>query len=659
VSRAVPTSATWSFAAGASVRSSPVLANDGTIYFGSDDAYLYALNPNGSQKWRFLTGGAVESVPAVGADGTIYFGSDDNQVRALTPAGNLLWARSTGASVRSSPVAGPDGTVYVGSDDGYLYALNHATGAVLWRQNLGGLVRSSPALGAYGATIYVGSDDFKLRALTTATGTVKWVLATGGAVRSSPAIGPDGTIYFGSDDAFVYAVRDNGVAASLVWRQQTGGIVHSSPALGTDGTLYVGSDDTLLYALDSGATATTRVKWTFQTGGLVKGSPVVTSDGLILVPSLDHKLHLLSKNGTLAWSFDLGAEVWSSPAVVRDGTVIIGADSNKLVKVGTPALGIPVVAVSSRILRDRTTPLVVSATVPINALPVDPACPTCATFLTADVMILQQHTGVRMRSFSAPVVPVTSTGPITLSAVWDGKIVRSGVLIPAPDDAYLVGVAPVLARQPALTVEAPIPVTGPAYGAGPGDFGVTFAESFAPPQQFRVCMTYGCPDAPIIAQQTDSVCQLLHGADLGLPFVHSINGVLTHGMIFGDASPTAAGGVSTSNVPQYAISTTPVPTLGGLVGNDDIGALLGLQPPSTANLDAHVAPQCDIAPVFATDASGGIVPLSYIAPFGSGGTSGGAYMGPLFVPGPGFSLDFAPSRPRSLPRRREETRGIA
>jgi outer membrane protein assembly factor BamB len=46
------------------VFSSPTLGADGTIYVGSYDHKLYAINPNGTLKWSYVTGGSVFSSPA-------------------------------------------------------------------------------------------------------------------------------------------------------------------------------------------------------------------------------------------------------------------------------------------------------------------------------------------------------------------------------------------------------------------------------------------------------------------------------------------------------------------------------------------------------------------------------------------------------------------
>ncbi len=145
------------------VESSPAVGADGTIYVGSDDDNLYAVNPDGSQKWKFTTGNVVYSSPAVGADGTIYVGSVDHNLYAVNPDGSQKWKFTTGNVVFSSPAVGADGTIYVGSDDHNLYAVN-PDGSQKWKFTTGDVVFSSPAVGADG-TIYVGSDDHNLYAV--------------------------------------------------------------------------------------------------------------------------------------------------------------------------------------------------------------------------------------------------------------------------------------------------------------------------------------------------------------------------------------------------------------------------------------------------------------------------------------------------------------
>ncbi len=78
----------------------------------------------GTVLWEFETGLYVLSSPAIGSDGTVYVGSDDRKLHAINgKSGVKLWEFKTGGSVLSSPAIGPDGTVYVGSNDYKLYAI--------------------------------------------------------------------------------------------------------------------------------------------------------------------------------------------------------------------------------------------------------------------------------------------------------------------------------------------------------------------------------------------------------------------------------------------------------------------------------------------------------------------------------------------------------
>jgi hypothetical protein len=66
----------WEFETGGAVHSSPAIGSDGTVYVGSDDKKLYAINgKSGVKLWEFKTGGAVHSSPAIGSDGTVYVGA--------------------------------------------------------------------------------------------------------------------------------------------------------------------------------------------------------------------------------------------------------------------------------------------------------------------------------------------------------------------------------------------------------------------------------------------------------------------------------------------------------------------------------------------------------------------------------------------------------
>jgi TonB family protein len=175
------------------VYSSPAIGSDGTVYVGSTDKKVYALDgETGTKQWEFETGGAVESSPAIGSDGTVYVGSIDEKLYAINgKSGVKLWEFRTGGAVESSPAIGNDGTVYVGSNDNKIYALDGETGTKQWEFETGGAVEASPAIGADG-TVYVGSDDGKVYALaTSSSGPAKsaWPMFGQNAQRTGRAIG--------------------------------------------------------------------------------------------------------------------------------------------------------------------------------------------------------------------------------------------------------------------------------------------------------------------------------------------------------------------------------------------------------------------------------------------------------------------------------------
>jgi len=114
-----------------------------------------------SARWTYTTGSYVDTRPAV-AGGTVYAGSDDGTVYALDAAtGGLRWAYTAGDSVSDPAVAG--GAVYVGSHYGKVYALDAATGHLRWVYTTGIMPDSGPA--AARGTVYLGSEDNKVYAL--------------------------------------------------------------------------------------------------------------------------------------------------------------------------------------------------------------------------------------------------------------------------------------------------------------------------------------------------------------------------------------------------------------------------------------------------------------------------------------------------------------
>ena len=225
----------WQFHTRGQILSSPAVAGN-TVYFGSNDHHLYALDlESGAEKWKFKTEGRVASSPAV-SNGLVYFLSYDSNFYALDAAtGARKWIFKTGGERRfnarhlhgiepasevvpdpfdfylSSPVVA-QGTVFFGSGDSNVYALDAASGALEWKFKTGDVVHASPALAE--GTLFIGSWDTYLYALDAANGKEKWRFKTGEdheifnqtGLQASPAVA-GGVVYFGCCDSKFYALE--------------------------------------------------------------------------------------------------------------------------------------------------------------------------------------------------------------------------------------------------------------------------------------------------------------------------------------------------------------------------------------------------------------------------------------------------------------------
>jgi outer membrane protein assembly factor BamB len=218
----------WTYTAGNSVWTMPAFGPGGATYWGSVDRSVYALGPNGTKAWSTPTLGFVISSPALGwapgpqgRVGTIYTGSFDSKLYALDPSTGLpKWTFGTNDHIYSSPALAHDAhgntvEIYIASTDGSVYALD-PSGKLLWSYDTGEPIRSSPVLGPgpRGTILYVGSSDGTVYALDATSGQRRWsfntvssdpILRDRHELNSSPALGRTG-VYIGSEDGHLWYV---------------------------------------------------------------------------------------------------------------------------------------------------------------------------------------------------------------------------------------------------------------------------------------------------------------------------------------------------------------------------------------------------------------------------------------------------------------------
>jgi len=133
----------WAFPVGpADIRSSPAIAPDGTLYFGTKGSYkLYALNSDGTQRWvydQLIDGGGgaegdVYSSPAIDSAGKVYFANELGYLYSFNPDGTLNWKYNAGGGAInwSSPAIADDGTLYFGTTYSYFFAVKTGSSGLL------------------------------------------------------------------------------------------------------------------------------------------------------------------------------------------------------------------------------------------------------------------------------------------------------------------------------------------------------------------------------------------------------------------------------------------------------------------------------------------------------------------------------------------------
>ena len=331
-----------------------VTGPNGTIYVGSRNGTLYALNKDGSVLWAYNFNASLNT-PALSKNGTIYVSDQqNNKLTAINPDGNLLWTCSNiniSTSYNSAPTIGSDGTIYVGGSS--LYAINPTDGSVEWSYTVTGTINMAPAVGSNGI-IYVASTGNGTNGTLYAInpdGKLKWTCTIGQVLYDSPSIGSDGTIYIGCcssssiTNGTLYAI--NPTDGSVEWTYPISyRYITGIPAIGSDGTIYIlggSSSASMLYAVKPDG----NLKWSYTLlGKNYIGCSCVTigADGTLYVgtsalsSSVYGSVYAITDNGTsgvLKWSYQTTAGVRCPVTIGSDGTLYFESYSGSS---GTPAL---------------------------------------------------------------------------------------------------------------------------------------------------------------------------------------------------------------------------------------------------------------------------------------------------------------------------------
>lgn len=308
-----PLAVRWKFAAKDEIEATAAIEGE-TVYVGSLDEYLYALNlATGTEKWKYKAG-PIKAPPSV-HDGAVYVGNIDGIFHCVDAAsGKPRWTYNTEAEVTSGANFVRDAVLF-GCSDEMLHCLSKE-GKELWKfQVPGGPVLGSPAI--IGERTFASGCDSTLHILDTGNGKELSAVELGGQTAATVAVAGD-QLYVGTMSNEVLDINWRKGVVAWKFVDSRGQPFFASAAV-TDKLVLAGCRDKRVYALDrkSGAKV-----WDFATRGKVDSSPVVAGPR-VYVGSNDGNLYVLDLDkGTELQQLKLGKAIVASPAVAKESLVI-------------------------------------------------------------------------------------------------------------------------------------------------------------------------------------------------------------------------------------------------------------------------------------------------------------------------------------------------
>ena len=301
---------------------------------------------------------------AIGYDGTLYFGSNDGLIYALDPILEVVHApyplqlpllnpnngyMTSPKSIYTTPAIAPDGTLYIGSNEGYLFALEPIYGTIKWSYNAGYPLQSSPIIDASSGSIYFGAG-YSVFAIGDAgfSAYPKWLapFQTQGQVNSSPVLGSNGYLYFGSSDGNVYSI--DSFTGLLIWTYSPSPSpppirpIYTSAAIDVSGNVIIGNGsymNGILYCIDG----TTGLD-VWSVGGISfdpSGGPIYNTvaikDDTIYLSTIAYVFAINRTDGTVKGKYFGESFYYTSPVIDASGTLFVGCINAKPdVPNGTP-----------------------------------------------------------------------------------------------------------------------------------------------------------------------------------------------------------------------------------------------------------------------------------------------------------------------------------
>jgi len=336
----------WVFHTSKGIFSSPVIDSDGTVYIGSGDHYLYAIDKTGRLKWKYLTGEIIDSSALLDDKGRIYVGSGDAYVYALNRSnGKLLWKFKAHTPQEVTEKFGvktynlnwfegniamlADGSILAPNDNYLIYRINRDTGEIITQYLINEMGWSLPAVNVKTDRIITGSNFMALKnvfCFDTKTGKELWTnggLGTNAASVMLTSNDASGAAIVGGFDGILRAFSQND--GKQIWKFNARDHIYSSPSQLKDGTIIQASTDGTVYAINP---QDGKLKWAYDSLEPIRSSTAIDGNDYIYFGAGDGRLYCLTSDGKLRWGYQLVIndrnDMNGSPGLGKQGIYIAG-----------------------------------------------------------------------------------------------------------------------------------------------------------------------------------------------------------------------------------------------------------------------------------------------------------------------------------------------
>ncbi len=338
----------WTFSTQGPVKSSPVVVGD-TLFIGSDDHHIYAINKNsGDEIWSFDTRGKVSGSATV-KDGIVYIASESGNLFALeAKTGKVKWQAPTRSKTAgTAPVIENRIIIGAGARGGSVSLGMMASPMMIYDVQTGKHIASGSsgpqgyaAIATDGENLYAGTSASNYAAFSLEDGKAAWIYRSGHQRRQFMSMTVKGDYVYIPVTIGGYVVKVAKDTGREVWinaanphnlryqMNQGGKFGHEIfTDLALDASsVYAGFNDGQFISFNQ---ETGKKNWSFNAEGKIQSSPSIAG-GNVYFGSHDGYLYAINcKNGMLVWKFSLGAKITASPWPGND-VIFIADHSGKV-----------------------------------------------------------------------------------------------------------------------------------------------------------------------------------------------------------------------------------------------------------------------------------------------------------------------------------------